>query len=107
MTAMALSRVRRARVDLIGLLAVIVAGVGLALTLLMTQSRPAPGLTTSGAPAVVAPADIARDQWYLDRAATTATPLSTQMRDRWYLERRVVGEIPKDRWYSDGKDPTP
>src|SRR6266566_156299 len=61
----ALTSTRRVRVDLIGLGALIFAGLGLAGTIVLTQTRPAERPTTPGVPAVaVAPAPPMRDQWY-------------------------------------------
>jgi hypothetical protein len=98
---------RRVRLDLIGLGAVLIAGLGLAATIVVTRT-PASESTRGPTVSVAVPsAPQTRDRWYLDKPAATALPIPSQMRDRWYLDGRAARDIPKDRWYSDPQYPTP
>jgi hypothetical protein len=101
---------RRYRVDLIGVTALLVAGVGLAsaLTLFSMQSGDSTTRDSGGARTVSAVP--MRDQWYLDAPASSSVPsLSEQPRDRWYLDAPAsssvpnLSEQPRDRWYLDGR----
>jgi hypothetical protein len=80
---------RSYRVDLIGVLALLLAGVGLAgaLALFRVQSGDSTTSASGGARAVsVLPM---RDQWYLDAPALGNVPsLSGQPRDHGYLDGR-------------------
>jgi hypothetical protein len=70
----------RWRIDLIGALAVVIAGLGLVGTLVFLRPTPSAMPQTVSVPP-------ARDQWYLDPPAQpTHTEQSTPARDRWYVD---------------------
>jgi hypothetical protein len=101
-----MTHMRHVRVDLIGLGAVLIAGLGLIATIVLMRTA-VPGSSTPSVSATLAPAPPARDQWYADLNVATAAPVSSQARDRWYLDGNTASNIAKDRWYADSRRPTP
>jgi hypothetical protein len=95
------TRTRRMRVDLIGLGAVLIAGLGLAGTIIVAR-MPAP--EASGGPTVsaaVASAPPVRDRWYLEdsRRAPSAPDLTAAAMT---APATRGGTVARDRWYADG-----
>lgn len=114
----------RNRADLFTLVALVLAGCGLASTVAL--SRTTLSESTTAATVVVSPnavGPVTRDQWYLDDAFhtpvladATATTLATTnaashrvtaARDRWYAEQAAGSSAApawsqaRDRWYRD------
>jgi hypothetical protein len=106
---------QRYRADVFGASALLIAGVGLAGTLLLLQTSSVGPTTpaTVGVPALLTPP--VRDQWYLERASVlaglrAALPASA-MKDRWYddlpttaIARASVPAV-RDQWYLEASVP--
>jgi hypothetical protein len=112
------SGTRRMRVDLIGLGAVLLAGLGLAGTVIVARAPAPEAWRTPSVSAAVTSAPPVRDRWYLEDssqaprapdltgagvtvAASRGSPVA---RDQWYAEGAVATASPvwdqsRDRWY--------
>jgi hypothetical protein len=102
---------RRYRIDLIGVSALLVAGAGLAGSLILFRAQSTDSTTTAtlGTPSVsVAPL---RDQWYLERSGSQTAQTAAQLTSERDLQLAAAAEmssasvpiqrVMNDRWYED------